>query len=232
MNIEVFRRTEKKYLLNKTQYNELFKKIESYLLKDKYFESTICNIYYDTCNNDLIISSMEKQLYKEKIRLRSYCVPNIESKVFLEIKKKYKGIISKRRVELKLQDFYKYEQNKIIPDCNKQIMEELDYCFNKYNLIPSIYIGYDRKSYYSKENHNLRITIDTNIRSRTEDLKLELGDSGKLLFKEKKYLMEVKVLGSFPIWFVEALSSLKIYPISFSKYGEIYKNLNKEKKNV
>lgn len=232
MNIEVFRRIEKKYLLTEEQYNELFKKIESYLLKDKYFESTICNIYYDTCNNDLILSSMEKPLYKEKIRLRSYYVPDMDSKVFLEIKKKYKEIVSKRRVELTLKDFYEYEENKTIPECNKQIMEELDYCFNKYNLIPSLFVGYDRKSYYSKEDRSLRITIDTNIRSRTEDLKLELGDSGKLLFKEKKYLMEVKVLGSFPIWFVEIMNSLKIYPTSFSKYGEIYKTLNKEEKNV
>jgi len=230
MSIEVFRRTEKKYLLNEEQYNNLFNKIEPFLEKDKYFKSTICNIYYDTCNSDLILSSMEKPVYKEKIRLRSYKVPNVNSEVFLEIKKKYKEVVGKRRIEIKLKDFYDYYNLKKIPDVNKQIMEEIDYCFNKYNLVPSLFIGYDRLSYYSKDNKSLRITIDTNIRSRTEDLSLELGDSGHLLFKEKKYLMEIKVLGSFPMWFVNVMSELKIYPVSFSKYGKIYQTLNKEEK--
>ena len=38
--------------------------------------------------------------------------------------------------------------------------------------------------------------------------------------------MEVKVLGSFPLWSVNAMSSLNIYPVSFSKYGKIYEKLN------
>ena len=232
MSIEVFRRTEKKYLLNEQQYSELFKQIEPYLLKDKYHKSTICNIYYDTTNNDLITSSIEKPPYKEKVRLRSYGIPSMDSQVFLEIKKKYNGIVGKRRVDIKLSDFYNYINNNVIPTCNKQIMEEIDYCFKKYKLNPSLFIAYDRLSYYSKENSSLRITIDTNIRNRVEDLNLELGDSGFLYFKDKTYLMEVKVLGSFPLWFVNAMSSLNIYPVSFSKYGKIYEKLIKEERNV
>lgn len=106
------------------------------MLKDKYHKSTICNIYYDTTNNDLITSSIEKPPYKEKVRLRSYGIPSMDSQVFLEIKKKYNGIVGKRRVDIKLSDFYNYINNNVIPTCNKQIMEEIDYCFKKYKLNP------------------------------------------------------------------------------------------------
>ena len=110
MNIEIFRRVEQKYLLSKEQYIKLMDRISSHVEKDKYYKSTICNVYFDTTNSDLIVTSLEKPLYKEKVRLRSYGVPTIDSTVFLEIKSKYKGIVGKRRVSFKLKDFY-YDQS-------------------------------------------------------------------------------------------------------------------------
>ena len=68
----IFNRVEEKYLINVEQYKELLKRLKNNIQKDKYFESTICNIYFDTDNNDLIINSLEKPIFKEKIRLRSY----------------------------------------------------------------------------------------------------------------------------------------------------------------
>lgn len=224
----VFKRVEEKYLLTEEEYKKLFLKISKYLEKDKYFKSTICNIYFDTIHSDLIINSLEKPIFKEKIRLRSYIVPNLNDEVFLEIKEKYKGIVGKRRIKLKLKDFYNY-QNKHIYNHNDQIMKEINYYFEYYNLIPTIYIAYDRISYRGKEDKNLRITIDSNLRSRNSDLKLELGDAGKCYFKDKKYIMEIKTLSSMPLWLVRSLSELNIYPTSFSKYGSIYQK-NKLKK--
>ncbi|MEG2098018.1 MAG: hypothetical protein RRY65_07620, partial [Pseudoflavonifractor sp.] len=46
---------------------------------------------------------------------------------------------------------------------------------------------------------------------------------GELLLPEGYYLMESKVMGATPLWFTEILSDLSIYPVSFSKYGNIYK---------
>ena len=87
-----------------------------------------------------------------------------------------------------------------------------------------MYISYERYSYEGKENENFRVTFDTNITSRDYDLKLDKGDYGLRLFGNETYLMEVKALGSMPLWFTRVLSELKIYPISFSKYGKIYEN--------
>lgn len=108
-------------------------------------------------------------------------------------------------------------------------MKEIDYLFNLYDLKPSYFIAYDRKSYREKNNENLRITIDTNLRSRKEKLSLELGDKGNLYFNEEKYIMEIKTLGAMPLWLVKSLSDLGIYPVSFSKFGSIYKKDKEEK---
>ena len=226
--IEVFRRTEKKFILTEEQYDKLFSLIKENLNKDKYYKSTICNIYYDTDNHDLIINSLEKPIYKEKIRLRSYSTPKLNDDVFLEIKKKYKGIVGKRRITLKLQDFYNYIERGIKPNCNNQILEELDYCFKHYDLKPSLFLAYDRLSYYDKNDKNFRITIDENIRSREDNLKLENGDMGELYFKDKTYVMEAKALDAYPLWFIKALSDLNIYSTSFSKYGSIYQKKARE----
>lgn len=228
----VFRRKETKYILTKEQYDKLMKKLKKYLKEDKYFKSTICNIYFDTDDYDLIINSINKPIYKEKVRIRSYKVPNIDDDIFLEIKKKYNGIVGKRRIKLKLEEFYKYLETGILTDSSSQIKSEIDYCFNKYQLKPKMFLAYDRLSYCDKNNSDFRITFDRNLRSREEDLKLELGDSGKLFFDEDTYIMETKVLGAYPLWFTSILSSLKVYPTSFSKYGSIYTNKIKEEQNV
>ena len=225
---EVFRRVETKYLLSKEKYEQLMSILDSYLEKDKYYKSTICNIYYDTDNYDLIINSINKPKYKEKVRIRSYHVPKMDDEVFLEIKKKYDGIVGKRRIDLKLKDLYKYFESGVIEDTDPQVKNEIDYCFKKYNLKPKMFIGYDRLSYYDKNNINFRITFDTNLRSRETNLKLEEGDKGEYFFKDGKIIMETKALGSYPIWFTKILSSLQIYPVSFSKYGSIYSSKIKE----
>lgn len=223
MDINVFRRVEKKYLLTKDEYKLLIGQIKKFIEPDTYEYSTICNIYFDTDNYLLVNRSIDKPIYKEKIRLRSYGIPKKNNKVFLEIKKKYKGIVGKRRVSIPLKEFYKYIDTGKYPNCDKQIMNEIDYCFKTYQLKPKVFLAYDRHSYRGIEDKNFRITFDGNIRSRLKDLYLEHGDSGDLLMENGEYIMEVKTLGSFPLWFTTILSSLKIYPKSFSKYGNVYK---------
>ena len=51
-----------------------------------------------------------------------------------------------------------------------------------------------------------------------------------LYFKNKMYVMEIKTLGSYPMYLVHILNKNKIYPTSFSKYGNIYtKELEEER---
>lgn len=230
MNESVFRRVEIKYILSKTQKDKLLELINDYIEKDEYYESHISNIYFDNDNHDLISASLEKPIFKAKIRLRSYDInTNQNSKVFLEIKDKYNGIVGKRRVKMTLNDFYEYINGK--NNSNEQIIKEIDYYFKKYNLHPFMYIAYDRLSFKGK-NSSLRITIDANLRSRSDNLYLDSKSKNDNYFKEDNYIMEIKLLDAMPLWLTKSLSSLNIYSDSFSKVGAIYTKINRERSEI
>lgn len=219
----VFKRVEQKYILTEEQFKSLQSTLRKHFKKDKYYQTTIYNIYFDNNNNDIIINSIEKPIYKEKIRLRSYGEPKSNDLVFLEMKQKYKKVVYKRRINLTLKEYNQYMKKDIFPKENHQIMKEIDYYIKYYKLHPAIFVGYDRLSYKGKEDESLRITFDTNLRSRTTNLKLKDTKDNKLYFDEVKYIMEIKSLYGLPLWFTKILSEEKIYPTSFSKVGSIYK---------
>lgn len=234
MSIEVFNRYEKKYILDKDIYMNFKKEIEGYMEPDKHNKDgniyTISNIYYDTVNNDLITRSIQKPPYKEKLRLRGYGAPKYEDMVFLEIKKKYDGIVNKRRSSMKLCEALKMLESgrmeEIQPYMNEQIIREIEYMLSNHEIIPALYLAYDRYAYFDVNNKDFRLTFDFNVRSRREDLDLSKGDYGELLFDEDTVIMEMKATHAVPLWFARLLSKYKLYPISVSKYGtEFKKNL-------
>lgn len=222
----VFERTEKKYSMKEAQWEELKKRIEPYIKQDQYGQHTICNIYYDTDSYELIRNSIESPIYKEKLRLRSYGIPKENSMVFLEIKKKYEGIVYKRRISILLSEAETYLKTGKKPkgEYNKQIFSEIDYFVQFYHPKPTVFLAYDRVAFTAKDNSDIRLTIDKNIRSRESNINLTYGDEGNLLLTEKERLLEIKVPCAMPLWLANALSELQIYPASFSKYGTVYRN--------
>lgn len=215
-----FERFEKKYFITKLQKEKLLKKIGNMILADEYGVTPILNIYYDTENWDLIRASIEKPGYKEKLRVRSYGVP--KGSVFAEIKKKCGGVVYKRRISGSNSDITKMLAGKM--EFRGQIGDEIGWFQNRYNTFPRVFIGYDRIAYFGKEDKNVRITFDENLRWRDYDLDLSLGDYGEPVLSENKILMEIKIPGACPLWLARALSELEIYPTSFSKYGECFVN--------
>lgn len=230
MAIEVFKRTEKKYMLNQQTYEKVIGEVERHMISDKFSADgamyNIANIYYDTPTDELIRRSIEKPVYKEKLRLRSYGVPKMQDIVFLEIKKKYKGVVYKRRTRLRLQEVYDLmHEEKELEDSeyvNRQVLSEIQYFMKMYDLSPKVYISYDRRAYFGDNEPELRITFDTNIRTRRTELGLEKGNYGTPLLCEGLWLMEVKTSGAVPLWFARLLTENEIYGISFSKYGTEY----------
>lgn len=96
----IFERYEYKYLITRAQKESILKAMEPYMQPDEYGPTTIRNIYYDTEDYRLIRRSLERPVYKEKLRLRSYAQASPESTVFAELKKKYKSVVYKRRLAL------------------------------------------------------------------------------------------------------------------------------------
>lgn len=231
MAIEVFNRVEKKYLIDEDAYRVFSELIEPYMEADEFCVNdnfySINNIYYDTDTDELIRNSIDKPVYKEKLRLRSYGVPELNDMVFLEIKKKFDGVVNKRRTVIRLSQAYDFLDNGIVPEegnyLNMQVVRELKYFIEFYKPKPKVFLKYDRKALFGKEDDDLRITFDKNIRTRREDLRLEAGDAGEQLLEDGKILMEIKTTTSFPLWLTSILTKYEIKGVSFSKYGTEYK---------
>ena len=223
---DIFRRVEKKYIITEAQYKVLKKALKDYMVEDEHGKSLICNLYFDSSLYELISHSITKPFFKEKIRLRSYNVPRKNSDVFLEIKRKCDGVVSKRRIGMKLFDFENYLNDKnSLEHQSRQIKSELDYYFDRYNLRPTMYVSYSREAFYQKDNMDFRITFDSNIIAREYDLNLDSENYGTRILENGKYVMEIKTLSSIPLWLVPILNELKIMPCAFSKYGEAYTQL-------
>ena len=217
-----FERYEKKYILTKAQYEAILPEIERHVVRDVYGQYTICNIYYDTEQFDLIRQSLKKPYYKEKFRVRSYGVPTGSSNIFAEIKKKSGDIVYKRRIDGTADAIDAFlTKSAPLPE-NEQIQNEIRWFMKKNRPSPKVFIGYDRTAYAGIEDPEFRITFDRNIRYRLDDLDLRSGDHGDPLTDDNTIIMEVKVKDAMPLWLVPILSRNRIYPGSFSKYGACY----------
>ena len=219
-----FKRYEKKYFLTMNQYEMFKERISSHVRPDDYPEYTLCNLYYDTDNYSLIRASLEKPVYKEKLRIRSYGVPGADDKVFVELKKKYEGVVYKRRVTMRNNTAQAFLKGVKSNDNVNQISKEIDYFQSFWKTVPKVFIAYDREALQGTEDPELRITFDTNLRYRLDRLSLSEGDDGLPLLNNGMILMEIKIPDACPLWLSRTLSELEIRPVSFSKYGTCYEN--------
>ena len=224
-----FKRHEIKYLITINQYINLMNYLSDKVVKDVFYKSTIYNVYYDTDNFELIRKSIEKPIYKEKLRIRSYNKPTLDSSVYVELKKKYDHIVYKRKEKIA----YKYIlNNSFLEGAETQIDKEIKY-FNDFygGLTPKMFLSYERVAYYFKDDKQIRITFDTNIKYRTENVSLLPSISGIKLLPNNLVLMELKVPFSIPYDLAKYLSSEKIFKTPFSKYGTAYKQIHKLSQN-
>ncbi len=221
-----FERYEIKYMLTQPQKQLILRAMAPYMKLDKYGFVTIHNIYFDTHNYQLIRDSIEKPIYKEKLRVRSYSQATPESTVFVELKKKYDGIVYKRRIAMPEKEAMDWLCRGVHCKDNSQISQEIDYFIQFYKTIqPKLVLSYDREAYYSLDKSDFRITFDNNILCREEDLSLTSPAYGEPVIENDKVLMEIKCSGSIPVWLSELLSQEEIFKTSFSKYGTAYKNI-------
>ncbi len=235
MAAEVFNRYEHKYLLDKNTYLQALEYMDEHMDPDPYNKGrrepyTIDNIYYDTPDDYLIRRSLQKPEYKEKLRLRSYGVPQLRSKVFLEIKKKFNGLVNKRRTVLTLEEAYRFVRTGALPApkdyMNMQVLSEIAYMCSIYDLRPKLCLAYDRIAYFENGNPDLRISFDMNIRSRRTDIALEKGAYGSLLLGKDLYLMEIKTSLAKPLWLTHMITELDLKRSSFSKYGAEFRGMS------
>lgn len=220
---DTFQRYETKYLLEDFQYKAIRERLEKIARVDEYGKTSILNIYYDTPNYSLIRTSLEKPVYKEKLRLRSYGIPKDDTRAFIEIKKKFEGIVYKRRIGMDYKSALEYLNKGMEPVEESQISHEIDYFKRFYRgLRPAMAISYDRIAMAGTDDPELRITFDENIRWRVSHLNLKHGNIGKDILKPGQHLMELKIAGAMSLEMARILDELEIRQASFSKYGRGY----------
>ena len=222
----VFARHELKFLVSDSQRGALEEVFAEKMAPDPYGESTICNVYYDTPDFRLIRASLEKPVYKEKLRARSYGPAAPGDTVFLELKKKYDGIVYKRRICLTAREAEEcLADGSPLPDSG-QIGREIDWFRAFYrDLRPTLYLSYDRCAFFSVQSRDLRVTFDRHICWRREALRLTAPAGGREVLGRGQSLMEIKAADAIPFWLAEALSRNRIRQTSFSKYGEAYRTI-------
>lgn len=228
----IFKRKEKKYRLTKEQKEALMSRISNKLVPDKYGKKTICSLYLDTPDYLLIRNSIDAVSYKEKLRIRSYGAPNGKEKLFFEIKKKYKGVVYKRRVSLWREEVFDYIESGV-PPIDTQIMREIDYLMKLYRQPrPDVCILCEREAYLAAEDPNVRLTFDENLRYRMGFPDENNISEGTPITEENEYILEIKTPGAMPLWLANTLSELKIYPQSFSKYAHAYYDIINKSKEI
>ena len=191
------------------------------MVEDEYGKSTVCNIYYDTPTQLLTRRSLEKPHYKEKIRVRSYGPAKPDGNVFLELKKKYDGIVYKRRCVAPIDKALAFFDGSYEP--KSQIERELIFSIRRYEgLTAFCYLAYDREAFYDANDHEFRVTFDTNQRFRTHDVDLTTEPEGELILPAGLNVMEVKAGGAVPLWFAHYLTEHQLRRTSFSKIGRAY----------
>ena len=232
----VFKRYEIKYTVTAAQKERILKAMEPYMEADRFGRSTVRNIYYDTDDYVLARHSIAKPDFKEKLRIRSYSKADTGSTVFVELKRKFDGVVYKRRLGLPEADAMKWMAGSSDPAMNArlagsaQVANEIEYFKGMYKgLKPVLYLSYDREAYRMKEGMTaadggteFRVTFDSNILCREDDLSLRSEAYGTPILEEGKFLMELKCPGAIPLWMTKILSKERIYKTSFSKYGTAY----------
>lgn len=222
----VFKRYEMKYMMTRRQRKNVLEAMLPYMKLDDFGHTTIRNIYFDTDSYILVRRSIEKPVYKEKLRIRSYKQAQAQDKVFIELKKKYDDVVYKRRESLSQMEALEwYVSDTPFPKAT-QIGNEIDYFFQLYQTLkPKVFLSYEREAFYALDGSDFRVTFDENILARQEELSLSREVWGESLMDEDMVLMEIKTSGGIPLWMTHMLAKEKIYKTSFSKYGTAYEKM-------
>ena len=242
--IENFSRYEFKFPVKYDDMDRMLDDLAPYVGQDEHTDEngyyTISSIYLDNDTWQCFYETINRDKYRQKVRLRVYGSVDNNSICFFELKAKFKGLVGKRRVKMRLGDamtFIKECNAGHDPDINtfecsnRQILKELKHIILTKSLKPTVVVSYERLALFSKDDPDLRITFDVNIRTRDTELDLTKGTGGDYVTSEDTAILEVKTSKNIPYWLVGILKKYNYkdqtfskYCSHFSKYNEAYSN--------
>ena len=230
---ENFSRVETKYMLSADQIPEIEKVLMDHgLIKMDFGNTLIQSLYYDTPDHLLIRQSLERPGFKEKLRLRTYGEAYSGSSAYLEMKRKYKGIVYKRRTMMSLQAAMKVPEKADMPDSAGQTGREILWMVKRYHPVPAVVIRCNREQWIHSVNSEFRITIDRDICFRNWNLDLRANESHIPLTDASQRLMEIKAGNAIPRWLVKILWETGSQHVHYSKYGLAYQRILTDQSDI
>jgi len=221
----VFDRWELKYVVTVKQMYQLMHALKNYVVLDENGDDglyKIKSIYYDSHDFKFYHEKMNGNKYRQKVRLRGYNNVAYNDDVYFEIKQRYNTTVQKRRAELKLSDAYELMKHPLdaeqYADKKRIVLDEIRYLSSMHALEAKAIVSYDRKAYMGKYEDGLRITFDTNLKCRKENLNLEEYHKEKYFVHPSLAVLEIKTNEKVPIWLVSLIQRFEIEAHRVSKY--------------
>ncbi len=220
---ESFARVETKFLLDTSQAAAMEAGLRLRGFDHLDFGSPkVHSLYYDTWDYALIRASLDRPAYKEKLRLRAYGEQGLMDKSFVEVKKKYRGVVYKRRAALPLDAAVEGLFMARLPEEAGQVGREAVWLVKRYGLMPAAVISYERDAWCAPDGSGIRVTLDRNLTFRDRDLSLNARALGLPILPAGQRLMEVKTGRACPVWLARLLRETGAQRVHFSKYGLAY----------
>jgi len=248
VNIPLFNRIEKKYLLSPSIAGLLKAQISFYIPCDeKAIQSPfISSIYFDNKVWKCFWDHKNKINPRFKIRFRRYSNRNeSNSKGFLEIKSKVYSSTIKDRIKIDYEHLDFVSEHPFSPELqsSNQRIEVNNYEGTYYKILreikthqlePVVNILYRREAFENLE-RTLRITFDTNLKFKRINGINASSIINPLTLTDQFYVMEVKYSSKLPNWLSSLVKSYELKKQRFSKYCVAMDQLNdpiKQKSNL
>jgi len=236
--IEIFRRREQKYVITIQQYKELMSRLSPYMRSDtngydgKY---TVTSLYFESADRTIYYETKNKLKYRQKLRLRVYDEVDEFDTAFFEVKQKHKKVVNKRRLRMTVQEANRYLAADLhaslanYKTTNNQVLREIHYFRQLYQLYPEMIVSYDRHALHGIEDPELRMTFDFNLRCRKDSLFVQDGSYGDYFIDPNLVILEVKVNDSVPLWLTRILQETQCEQRGASKFCTSLESLVEEK---
>ena len=215
-------RHELKYQITDAQLAMLKNRITHLIPADKHAGKdgvyTIRSLYFDDCENRCLKENEDGTDPREKFRIRIY--NHSDQRITLECKRKERGKTHKTSCPLTRQQTELLMQGKILPDIASQppLLQKLTMLMMTRRMRPVVIVEYDRIPYVYK-NGNVRITLDTNIRSSSAvETFLAEQIPNRPVMPAGQQLLEVKYDEYLPDFIYRALQLHSLRQTAFSKY--------------
>jgi SPX domain protein involved in polyphosphate accumulation len=227
--IRKFNRFELKYLLSLEAAEAFRRELGAYLQVDGHGNGdgdyAVSSLYYDSADYRFYWEKVEGIKFRRKLRIRRYETQarlTPDTHVFVEIKQRLDRVTQKRRAMLPYWDTLQLCNERSIPEHRPQdraVVEEIYTMLHQYNLRPASLVSYMRQAFVGSDyDIGLRVTFDTNLRYRVDDLQLHSKQIGRFLLPPDRVVMEIKANERVPYWLTELVAAHNFRLIRISKY--------------